>query len=65
MRFEKKIEIVNIFRIQVKRSTFVKFQLDIDEKHLNVDFFWELEGKTAIRKKQIKMHSRGGSDQEY
>ena len=37
MRFEKKIETVNIFRIQVKRSTFVKFQLNIDENHLNVN----------------------------
>ena len=37
MRFEKKIEIVNIFRIQVKMSTFVQFQLKIDENNLNVN----------------------------
>ena len=37
MRFLKKVEIVDIFRIQVKRSTFVKFQLNIDENHLNVN----------------------------
>ena len=37
MRFEKKIEIVNIFIIQVKISTFVQFQLNIDENHLNVN----------------------------
>ena len=34
---KKKVEIVNIFRIQVKRSTFVKFQLKIDENNLNVN----------------------------
>ena len=37
MRFEKKIEIVNIFIIQVKISTFVQFQLNIDDNHLNVN----------------------------
>ena len=37
MRFEKKIETVNIFRIQVKMSTFVQFQLKIDENNLNVN----------------------------
>ena len=37
MRFEKKIETVNIFRIQVKMSTFVHFQLKIDENNLNVN----------------------------
>ena len=37
MRFLKKVEIVDIFRIQVKSSTFVKFQLNIDENHLNVN----------------------------
>ena len=37
MRFLKKVEIVDIFRIQVKRSTFVKFQLNIDENHVNVN----------------------------
>ena len=37
MRFLKNVEIVNIFRIQVKRSTFVKFQLKIDENNLNVN----------------------------
>ena len=38
MRFEKKIEIVNIFRIQVKMSTFfLQFQLKIDENNLNVN----------------------------
>ena len=37
MRFEKKIEIVNIFRIQVKMSTFFQFQLKIDENNLNVN----------------------------
>ena len=37
MRFEKKIEIVNIFRIQVKISTFFQFQLKIDENNLNVN----------------------------
>ena len=31
------IEIVNIFRIQVKLSTFVQFQLKIDENNLNVN----------------------------
>ena len=44
MRFEKKIEIVNIFRIQVKIYTFVQFQIKIDENHLNVNkkmtYFW-------------------------
>ena len=37
MRFEKKIEIVNIFRIQVKMFTFVQFQLKTDENYLNVN----------------------------
>ena len=37
MRFEKKIEIVNIFRIQVKMSTFVQFQLKTDENNLNIN----------------------------
>ena len=37
MRFEKKIEIVNLFIIQVKISTFVPFQLNIDENHLKVN----------------------------
>ena len=37
MRFEKKIETVNLFRIQVKMSTFVQFQLKIDENNLNVN----------------------------
>ena len=36
MRFETKIEIVNIFRIQDKTSTFVQFQLKINENSLNV-----------------------------
>ena len=45
MRFEKKIETVNIFRIQVKMSTLVQFQLKIDENNLNVNkkltsFLW-------------------------
>ena len=39
MRFFKKVEIVDIFRIQVRRSTFVKFQLKIDENNLNVNKF--------------------------
>ena len=37
MRFGKKIEIVNIFRLQVKMSTFVQFWLKIDENNLNVN----------------------------
>ena len=37
MRFEKKIEIVNIFRIQVNMSTFVQFKQKIDENNLNVN----------------------------
>ena len=37
MRFSKKVEIVNIFRIQVKMSTFVQFQLKTDENNLNVN----------------------------
>ena len=37
MRFEKKIETVNIFRIQVKMSTFVQFQLKVDENKLKVN----------------------------
>ena len=37
LRFEKKVEIVNIFRIQVKMSTFVQFQLKTDENNLNVN----------------------------
>ena len=37
MRFEKKIETVNIFRIQVKLSTFVQFKLKIAENNLNVN----------------------------
>ena len=36
MRFEKKIETVDIFRIQVKMSIFVQFQLNIDENNLKV-----------------------------
>ena len=39
MRFEKKIEIVNIFRIQVKMSTFVQFQLN----QLNVNENWQIK----------------------
>ena len=63
MRFEKKIETVNIFRIQVKMSTFVQFQLKIDENNLNVNkktyFFLgcksniqenRIYGKSVIRK---------------
>ena len=37
MRFEKKIEIVNISRIHVKLSTFVQFQLKNNENNLNVN----------------------------
>ena len=37
MRLEKKFQIVNIFIIKVKISTFVQFQLNIDENHLNVN----------------------------
>ena len=44
MRFLKNVEIVNIFRIQVKRSTFVKFQLKIDENNLIVNKNWHLFG---------------------
>ena len=33
----KKIEPVNLFRIQVKMSTFVQFQLKIDKNNLNVN----------------------------
>ena len=36
MSFEKKIETVDIFRIQVKMSIFVQFQLNIDENNLKV-----------------------------
>ena len=52
MRCLKKVEIVDIFRIQVKRSTFVKFQLNIDENHLNVNkkqtSFWGGESKFQL-----------------
>ena len=52
MRFLKNVEIVNIFRIQVKRSTFVKFQLNIDENRLNgnkkTDFFLGGESKFQL-----------------
>ena len=34
---EKKIEIVNIIRIQVKMSTSVQFQLKIDENNSDVN----------------------------
>ena len=49
------IEIVNIFRIQVKMSTFVQFQLKIDENNLNVNkkltsFFG---AKALFKKKKI------------
>ena len=38
MRFLKNVEIVNIFRIQVKMSIFfLQFQLKIDENNLNVN----------------------------
>ena len=37
MRFEKKIQTVNIPRIQVKMSTYVQFQLIINENNLNVN----------------------------
>ena len=37
MRFETKIETVNVFRIQVKMSTSVQFQLKTDENNLNVN----------------------------
>ena len=67
MRFLKKVEIVNIFRIQIKRSTFGKFHLKIDESNLNVKKNWqnyysrksnlnkklEFEGKTALRKMKM------------
>ena len=35
--FVKKVEIDNIFRIQVKISTFVQFQLKNDKNNLNVN----------------------------
>ena len=53
MRLKEKVEIVNIFRIQVKRSTFVKFQLTINEKCLML---------TKIDKLNYKMHSWGVHD---
>ena len=55
MRFEKKIKTVNIFRIQVKMSTFVQFQLKIDENNLNVikklTSIWG--GKSIIQENRI------------
>ena len=55
MRFEKKIETVNIFRIQVKMSTFVRFQLKIDENNFNVkqktNFFFGGRGAKVSFKK--------------
>ena len=51
MRFEKKIETVNIFRIQVKMSTFVQFQLKIDENNLNIDLL--LGGKRIVQESII------------
>ena len=55
MSFEKKIETVNIFRIQVKMSTFVQFQLKIDENNLNVNkkltsFFFGGGAKVLFKK---------------
>ena len=51
MRFLKKVEIYNIFIIQVKRSTFVKFQLKIDENNLNIDLV--LGGKRVVQESII------------
>ena len=53
---KKKIEIVNIFRIQVKMSIFfLQFQLKIDENNLNVNkkmtFFGG--GKSIIQENRI------------
>ena len=53
MRFEKNIEIVNISRIQVKLSTFVQFQLKIDENNLNVNKKLTYFGKAKVLFKKI------------
>ena len=47
----KRVEIVNILRIQVKTLTFVKFRLKIDENNLKVNFF--LGGKSIIQENRI------------
>ena len=50
--FEKQIEIVNIFRIQLKMSTFFQFQLKIDENNLNDNkkLTYFLEAKVLFKK---------------
>ena len=60
MRFEKKIEIFNIFRIQVKISTFFQFQLKVDENNLNVNkkltSFWG--AKVLFKKIEFEQKER-------
>ena len=58
MRFEKKIEIVNIFRIQVKMSTFVQFQLKIDENNLNVNKKLTFLGGAKVLFKKIEFEQK-------
>ena len=60
MSFEKKIETVNIFRIQVKMSIFVQFQLKIDDIFLNVNkkLTSYLGGKSIIQENRILTKER-------
>ena len=58
MRFEKQIEIVNIFRIQVKMSTFVQFQLKIDDNNLNVNNKLTSFGGAKVLFKKIEFEQK-------
>ena len=58
MRFEKKIETVNIFRIQVKMSTFVQFQLKIDDNNLNVNNKLTSFGGAKVLFKKIEFEQK-------
>ena len=56
--FKKKIEIVNIFRTQVKMSTFVQFQLKIDDNNLNVNNKLTSFGGAKVLFKKIEFEQK-------
>ena len=56
--FKKKIEIVNIFRTQVKMSTFVKFQLKIDDNNLNLNNKLTSFGGAKVLFKKIEFEQK-------
>ena len=52
------MEIVNIFRTQVKMSTFVQFQLKIDDNNLNVNNKLTSFGGAKVLFKKIEFEQK-------